>query len=152
MFVSRSQGQSLSVEVTVYFACNIQYVLCKFLHNTGGYITIIKINVLFKTPYWCSYKNEHVHVYRRPQFIARLPNADESGLPRHQTWAGYASSTDVHNFYTQHCIITLLLLLWSRYEWQSMSHWVPQYFQELTDLSDTFSLLFNTYQCYWLRC
>ena len=43
-----------------------------WLHNYN------KINALFKTP---SYKNEHVHVYRRPQFIARLPNAcaDESG-------------------------------------------------------------------------
>ena len=38
-------------------------------------------------------------------------------LPRHQTWAGYASSTDVHNFYTQHYIITLLLLLC---KWQSI--------------------------------
>ena len=32
-------------------------------------------------------------------------------LPRHQTWAGYATSTDVHNIYTQHYNITLLLLL-----------------------------------------
>ena len=74
-----------------------------------------KIDALFKTHIDAhNYKNEHVHVCRCPQFIARLPIADESGahyLPRHQTWACYASSTDVHNIYTQHYIITLMLFL-----------------------------------------
>ena len=43
-----------------------------------------------------------------------VPVANESGcpcLPRHQTWAGYTTRTDVHNIYTQHYIITLWLLL-----------------------------------------
>ena len=83
-----------------------------FLHHTGGYITIIKLMHFLKLHIDARIKMSIWHVYRRPQFIARLPIADESDcrLPRHQTWAGYASSTDVHNFYTQHYIVTLLLL------------------------------------------
>ena len=62
----------------------MQYSVCTMyvLHHTGGYITIIKLMHFLKLHIDAhNYKNEHVHVYRRPQFIARLPIADESGCP-----------------------------------------------------------------------
>ena len=47
----------------------------------GKYITTYKKCTFYIIPYWCSYKNEHVHVCRYPQFKARVPIADESGCP-----------------------------------------------------------------------
>ena len=61
---------SLSAIFSMYYS---MHYVC------GKYITII--NALFKTPYWCSYKNEYVHVCRHPRFKARLPVADELGCP-----------------------------------------------------------------------
>ena len=42
----------------------------------------------------------------------KTPVADESGchcLPRHQTWAGYTTRTDVHNIHTHHYNIIITL-------------------------------------------
>ena len=63
-------------------------------------------------------------------------------LPRHQTWAGYTTRTDVHNIHTHHynIIITLWLLLFDLDVSGNQSQ--STYFLDLTDLSDTFSLLF----------
>ena len=85
-----------------------------FLHNTGGYITIIKLMHFLKLHIdahikmsMCMYAGVHSSYLDYPLQM----NQAAYCLPRHQTWAGYASSTDVHNIYTQHYIITLLLLL-----------------------------------------
>ena len=58
-------------------------------------------------------------------------------LPRHQTWDGYTTHTDVHNIYTHHYNITMWLLLFDLDVSGNQSQ--STYFLELTDLSDTFS-------------
>ena len=88
------------------------YVLyvCFYINNTGGYIyNYNKINSLLKLHIdvhikmsMCMHAGIHSSLLDYP---LQMNQAAHCQLPRRQTW------TDVHSMYTQHYIITLLLLL-----------------------------------------
>ena len=87
----------------------------------------------------CTYTGIHSSKLKYPLQMSRAAHC----LPRHQTWAGYTTRTDVHkHLHTALPYMLLFDLDVSGNQSQST------YFLELTDLSDTFSLLINTYQCY----
>ena len=52
-------------------------------------------------------------------------------LPRHQTWAGYTTHTDVHNIYTHHYDITRLFDI----DVSGIRHRVPIYWNWLICLT-----------------
>ena len=81
----------------------------------------------------CMYAGIHSSKLEYPLRMSQAAHC----LPRHQTWAGYTTHTDVHNIYTHHYNITMWLLLFDLDVSGNQSQ--STYFLELTDLSDTFS-------------